>query len=63
MRSPISALFVCPYLFLVVEPRDDFLDDLHDPEGVLLQRRVQPHVRPQGLDGRIAEPANKFGLS
>ena len=51
--------FFCsvPCLFLAVESADDLLDDLHDPQGVLLQRRVQPHVRPQFLDGRVAEPA------
>ena len=62
--SPSSFLLsLLPCLFLVVEPTDDLLDDPHDSEGVLLQRRVQPHVRPQGLDGRVPEPANKFGLS
>ena len=54
-------LFSYTCLFLAVEPADDLLDDLHDPEGVLLQRGVQPHVRPQFLDGRVAEPARIEG--
>ena len=52
-----------PCLFLAVESADDLLDDLHDPQGVLLQRGVQPHVRPQFLDGRVAEPARKKGVA
>ena len=46
------------YRFLAVEPGDNLLHDLHHSQGMLLQSRVQPHVRPQIIYCSATESAH-----
>lgn len=49
-----------PHLVRVVDPGDDLLHDLHDPDGVLVERLGQLRVGLQLVQGLAAEPGEEL---